>query len=85
MITLYFAHAENGASTASMAIGDAPLGQFDYVDFVKHLFANPEENLRVQIEDSYSEEQKNKLQNMIEKIESAAKAKQSNINELKSK
>ena len=72
-VKLMFAHAENGSATARMSIGNAAEQDFDYVVLVKHLFDNPDDNVIAQIADSYNDEQKERLQELVKKIEATAK------------
>lgn len=75
-VKLMFAHAENGGATARMSIGDATEEDFDYVALVKHLFDNPDDNVIAEIADSYNDEQKVRLQELVSKIETAAKGRE---------
>lgn len=75
-VKLMFAHAENGSATAKMAIGDAAEEDFDYVALVKHLFDNPDDNIITEIADSYNGEQKERLQELVSKIDAAAKGRE---------
>lgn len=73
-VKLMFAHAENGSATARMTIGNATEEVFDYVVLVKHLFDNPDDNVIAQIAESYNDEQKERLQELVSKIEATAKS-----------
>ena len=72
-VKLLFGHAGNGSATAKMVIGDRVAVDFDYVDFVKYLFDNPDAEVITEIEESYNEEQQARLGVLVNKIEETAK------------
>lgn len=72
MAKIIFGHAKNGSSTVAMSLDDEGQTVFDYVAFVKHLCSHPEDSLKVEISDSYSADQKAKLQKMVSDIKDAS-------------
>jgi len=72
-LKLTFAHADNGSATAQMVLGDAEAMTFDYVTLVKWLFEHQDETITADITDSYSDDQKTRIRDLLRKIEVAAK------------
>mgnify|MGYP001229479189 CR=1 FL=1 len=71
-LKLIFTHAENGSAVAQMAVDGAQPIPFNYVLLVKRLFDNPDEQLLYDADDSYTPNQKNRLGELVAKINSAA-------------
>lgn len=71
-IKLMFSHAENGNAITKVAYNEEDPKDFDYVEFVKSLFGNRKDDIVVEAESSYSEEQVDRLKEMTAKIHDAA-------------
>ena len=71
-IKLMFSHAENGNAITKVTYNGEDPKDFDYVEFVKFLFGNREDDIVVEAETSYSEEQVDRLKKMAVKIHDAA-------------
>ena len=74
-LQLLFGHAENGSATAEMAIDGGIKEDFDYVKLVKLLFDNPEATVVAEAAESYNSAQKQRLNELVDKIVSTAKGK----------
>lgn len=72
-LSLTFAHASNGNATAAMSIDGAGSVAFDYVTLVKWLFDNQNTAIEVNVAESYTDDQKKRIEELIQKIEEAAK------------
>ena len=71
-IKLIFSHGENGNAITKVAYNEEDPKDFDYVEFVKFLFDNKDDDIAVEAESSYSEEQITRLKEMTSKIHDAA-------------
>lgn len=74
-LQLLFGRAENGSATAKMAIDGGIQEDFDYVKLVKLLFDNPEATVAAEVAESYNDAQKQRLNELVDKIMTAAKGK----------
>lgn len=72
-LNLEFGHATDGNATVKMKIDDLGVVDFDYVTLVKWLFENHDESISLEIADSYSPEQKKRIEELVQKIEMTAK------------
>ena len=74
-LRLLFGHAENGSAIAKMAIDGGIQEDFDYVKLVKLLFDNPEATVATEAAESYNDAQKQRLNELVDRIVSTAKGK----------
>lgn len=74
-LQLLFGRAENGSATAKMAIDGGIQEDFDYVKLVKLLFDNPEATVAAEVAKSYNDAQKQRLNELVDKIMATAKGK----------
>lgn len=74
-LKLLFGRAENGSATAKMAIDGGIQEDFDYVKLVKLLFDNPEVTVAAEVTGSYNDAQKQRLNELVDKIMITAKGK----------
>lgn len=74
-LQLLFGRAENGSATAKMAIDGGIQEDFDYVKLVKLLFDNPEATVATEVAESYNDAQKQRLNELVDKIMTTAKGK----------
>lgn len=72
-LKLSFSHLENGNASAKMVFNDAKESEFDYVALVKYLFKRPNDDLLVDVDDTYTQDQKERLEELVNKIRSAAR------------
>ena len=72
-LKLEFGHATDGNATVKMKVDDLEPVNFDYVMLVKWLFENHDESISLEIADSYSPEQKMRIEELVKKIEITAK------------
>lgn len=73
-LKLTFAHALNGNATAVMSLDGADSVAFDYVTLVKWLFDNQGAVIEVNVAESYTDDQKKRIEELLQKIEDAAKS-----------
>lgn len=71
-LSLTFRHATNGNATATMSIDDAAPTAFDYVTLVKWLFDNQDTAIEVSVAESYTGDQKKRIEELLQKIKEAA-------------
>ncbi len=81
-LKLFFGHAENGSATAMMAIDDGIKKGFDYVKLVELLFDNPEATVVAEVAKSYNDTQKQRLNELVDKIVTTAKGKADTVQAL---
>lgn len=72
-VKLLFGRADNGSATVKMAIDDCAAVDFDYADFVKYLSDNPDAEVLTEIEETDDEEQRARLEVLVNKIERVTK------------
>lgn len=72
-IDLKFSHDKKGAAIVSMSADGSDAENFDYVKFVKLLFANPDAEVSSTVDASYTEDQKVNLEEMAKKLEMKAR------------
>lgn len=73
-LSLTFGHAPNGNATAAMSLDGADPVAFDYVTLVKWLFDNQDAAIEVNVAESYTDDQKKRIEELLQKIEEAAKS-----------
>lgn len=73
-LRLTFEHAPNGNATAAMSLDEADPVAFDYVALVKWLFDNQDTVIEVNVAESYTDDQKKRIEELLQKIEEAAKS-----------
>lgn len=74
-LRLTFAHdATNGNATAAMSLDGADPVTFDYVTLVKWLFDNQDAAIEVNVAESYTDDQKKRIEELLQKIKEAAKS-----------
>lgn len=73
-LRLTFAHAPNGNATAAMSLDGKYPVKFDYVELVKWLFDNQGATIEVNVAESYTDDQKKRIEELCQKIEEAAKS-----------
>ena len=72
-LRLTFGHSSDGNATTVMSIDGAEDFAFNYVTLVKWLFDNQGEAIEVDIADSYTDDQKTRIKELLLKIGEAAK------------
>ena len=73
-LRLTFEHAPNGNATAAMSLDVADPVAFDDVTLVKWLFDNQDAAIEVNVAESYTDDQKKRIEELLQKIEEAAKS-----------
>ena len=73
-LRLTFEHAPNGNATAAMSLDGADSVAFDYVTLVKWLFDHQDAAIEVNVAESYTDDQKKRIEELLQKIEEAAKS-----------
>lgn len=73
IIALKFSHDEKDAACVSMSVDGGTSEDFDYVAFVKAIFANPNAQISSEVDNSYTDEQKTQLEAMVKKFEEKAR------------
>lgn len=72
-IVLAFSHDKKDAARVCMSIDGGALEKFDYVAFVKVIFANSDAEIVPEVDSSYTEEQKTQLEGMVRRLEEKAR------------